>query len=529
MTKSTSKVAIVTFLLSVSLGVAGASYFYFYGNRSAELTPELSAKLIPKDALFTAFVYRDTKTWNQLKMLGTPALQTLIAKKMQEFTQDSTQESDIRFADDIDPWLGNVMIAMVSRESSASAESSKTDGDIIFILQNNNKLKARAFLKKLEKEDNIDFHENPYRQVKVLDIKSNNQTVMSLVNLEGYIIITSSRSTMQKVIDTHQGSPSILSQPRGGEIFKTDLKLAQPLIDFYIPNYILFSQVIKQDFSINYPVESLVMGVGVTPKGLEFISQTQLSKQNQFIALPTTNNQPLKYFPKETLSVVSGKDLEKAWITFAQQIDSNWNLRQSLSDALSLVNIKINPEDLGGLNGDFALGLIHSKNQKEMGLLLSLQPSDPSALKRLIGNIESGFTNPLFFQQETRQEGDLAVTEWKLYLQSDPLFSYAWNNEDFLLQVKLPLDQSIYSLDDSLTKNPEFQDFIQSLPNPNLGYFYINWEEMEKSLKTLPFYPSQPSSDVEIIISSIQTMMMSGVLVNPQKYQWTMLVNLRSK
>ncbi|MEO0967867.1 MAG: DUF3352 domain-containing protein, partial [Cyanobacteria bacterium J06639_18] len=95
-------------------GIATATYLFLKGGPSGTISDALgSAKLVPDEAIMTAYISTDPKLWSNLENFGTPEAQKLITQGLEDFKKDLTKDSDLSYEKDLKPWLGGVMFAVL--------------------------------------------------------------------------------------------------------------------------------------------------------------------------------------------------------------------------------------------------------------------------------------------------------------------------------------------------------------------------------------------------------------------------------
>ena len=220
------------------------------------------------------------------------------------------------YAKDLQPWMGNVMVAVLPDNGAKTAEP-----QVLVAIGVKDKLRALDFANKLKAQSKETTKEFDYKGIKVTDSgKGKGETFSALINDQ--LVIAPQQHTLELAIDTAQGLPSLASKA-GNDWFKSDtLQLKQPIMAFYLPDY---AQGVQQ-----------LLKAGKTPITLDPVTLTQLKKIQSFgggiaiddagirlklvtktdgtmLNLPNTSAKTGSNFPADTFAFASGNGLAQIW------------------------------------------------------------------------------------------------------------------------------------------------------------------------------------------------------------------------
>ncbi|WP_310483426.1 DUF3352 domain-containing protein [Chamaesiphon sp. VAR_48_metabat_403] len=534
-----SKKGIATAALLVGAAGAGfAAYKYIY---SGESNPSDLAGVIPADAMMVAYVSNDTEAWAKLQKFGTPAAQKIITAQVTEAQQKFLAQSKMDFAQDIQPWLGNTMFAILPASSGGSAQPR-----VLIAIGIKDKLKALDFANKLKAQSKEPTKEIDYKGVKITDSgKGSGETFSAIVN--DRLVVSPEQKSLELAIDTAQGQPSLASKA-GNDWFKADtLGLKQPIAAFYIPNYIQTVEQLfksgKQPMPIDAAtleqlkkIQSLGGGIAIDDAGIrmKFVAKTD----GTTLQLPATANKAIGSFPSDTFAVVGGTGLSQVWtemnkIAAAQPTTQQAfnQMRQSFTQSTQL---DLDKDVMSWMGGDYTMGMMPVSTgitaAAGFGGVLTIDSTDravtDSTMTKLTNLAKgSGLT------VEPRQVGSAQVFDIKAPAGQGTLFSYGWLS-DKSLSIAVGdglMDKIATRSGESIERAANFTTAMGAMPSQKQSYAYIDIEKVYGLVNSKMGAMAGKSipPDVEAIISSIQGLGMSSAQPDKNTSQFEALLTLK--
>ena len=185
-------------LLVTATGAGFAGYKFLHG----ESQPNDLASVIPADAYFVTYISNEPEAWSKLQKFGTPEAQKIISTQLPEFQQKVLAESKVDYVKDLQPWMGNVMVAALP-----NSDPKVTEPQFLIAIGVKDKLKALDFANKLKAQSKEPTKEIDYKGVKITDSgKGKGETFSALVNDE--LVLSPQQRTLELAIDTAKGAPS---------------------------------------------------------------------------------------------------------------------------------------------------------------------------------------------------------------------------------------------------------------------------------------------------------------------------------
>ena len=535
-----SKKGIVTAALLVGAAGAGfAAYKYIY---SGESNPSDLAGVIPADATMVAYISNDADAWAKLQKFGTPAAQKIIAAQVTEAQQKFLAESKMNFAQDIQPWLGNTMFAILPDSSG----SSSAQPHVLIAIGIKDKLKALDFANKLKAQSKEPTKEIDYKGVKITDSgKGSSETFSAIVN--DRLVVSPEQKSLELAIDTAKGQPSLASKA-GNDWFKADsLGLKQPIAAFYIPNYFQTVQQLFKSGKQSIPVDAVTLeqlkkiqsiggGIAIDDAGIrmKFVAKTD----GTTLQLPTTANKAIGSFPADTFAIVGGTGLSQVWTEVnkiaAAQPTTQQALTQMRQSFTQSTQLDLDKDVMSWMGGDYTMGMMPVSTgitaAAGFGGVLTIDSTDravtDSTMTKLTNLAKgSGLT------VEPRQVGSTQVFDIKAPAGQGTLFSYGWLS-DKSLSIAVGdglMDKIATHSGDSIERAANFTTAMGAMPAQKQSYAYIDIEKVyglvNSKMGTATTRSIPP--DVEAIISSIQGFGMSSAQPDKNTSQFEALLTLK--
>ncbi len=481
------------------LAIGGAAaYLYGEGYLGGDSTPLESAKLIPADALLGGTISMNPEAWSKLQKFGTPEAREISQKAWKEFEKEfATESPQINFDRDIKPWLGSVVWTVLpsakTRENQPTAHP-----DIIVVITIKNKLSLWQFSQKLSKlEASEKFKETDYKGFKIIESASNKGDKSYCAIVKRYVVCSDKDKNVQKAIDVYKGQPSLASKPEVAKVLSNDLKIENPVAQFYVFDSLA---LIKESAATTpqaqntplfdraelYPIKSLSLGIGIDDYGVRINTLANLQPNANI----SNNFQPatqkiISYFTQQTVALFTGKNISNNWSNFVTQTQNIPEIKQGIDGFkgnLSAVNLDLDKDIFGWMDGEYGFGVISLQNvpgETAIGLKIVIQTSNPEVAKSTFAKLNALAQGNGITVSEKNIEGQ-AITEWQAPGQ-DFLLGHGWldaNSVFVTLGNVKTLPAIAATSNPSLADSENFQTITKSLPTPNSGYGYLNFEQI---------------------------------------------------
>ncbi len=534
MSESKSKFLIPAVGAAVVVAGSVAAYMYLkspLGDSSGALG---SAKVIPSTALFATYITTDTQAWAKLQQFGTPEAQKLVAKGLEDFNKDVFSGSNISYEKDIKPWAGGVMIAVLPPNAAKPAQLKVPSGrpnapinvrqepNILIVVGIKDKLSALNFANKLKGQKGIKIQESDYKGQKIIESTEKGKPTYGVVLNNTHVVLAPEKQAVEKAIDTFKGQPSFASKEGASSIIAKSVDVKNTLAQIYVPDYAGMvqqllatspqaAQLPPQTLTQLKQVKSVVAGVGVDDAGVRLKAIANLDPQLSKFQYQTTPAKIVEQFPTETFALVSGQGISRGWQTLIEQSKDYPEFKQVVEQArgqLKLVNIDLDKEVFGWMNGEFAFAAIPSEQGvlKSVGFggALVFDTSDRKTAEGTFTKLDT-LAKTQQINIAKRNIGGKDVTEWQIP-QQGALLAHGWLDQDTLfVAVGGPVADAVANRkSQSLDNSDTFKSITGSLQKPNGGYFYL---DMDKTVTLVNRFAAQGQPippEASAILSSIR-------------------------
>lgn len=528
MSESKSKFLALAVGTAVVVAVGGAAAYFYLKAPSGDATTALgNAKVVPQSALMAIYLNTDPQTWDKLKQFGTQEAQDLVGKSLQKFNQDLLKESKISYEQDLKPWVGGVMIAVLPPNTTKPAQSNsptkaQPEPNVLIVVGIKDKVNALNFANKLKSQKDVKIQETDYKGEKIIETKGKGSPTYTTVLNNTHLLLAPEKQAVEKAIDTYKGEPSFVSKEGANTLLTKGVDLKDSLAQFYFPDY---GNTVQQLIALNPQAtqlppttlkqlklfKSLVGGIGIDDAGIRFKAVANLDPQLNKYQSTNSPAKILSQFPAETFALVSGQGINRSWQALVEQSNQTPELKQGLAQARlqlqTAANIDLDKDIFGWMDGEFAFGAVAS-NQ---GLLAPVgfggafvfDTSDRKTADATLTKLDN-LAKQQTLNVTQRNIGGKNVTEWQVP-QQGALFAHGWLDQDTVfLAVGGPIADALADRKgESLESSNTFKTVTGSLQKPNAGYFYL---DMDKTASLINKFatPSQPiSPEANAVLNSI--------------------------
>ncbi|MBD0388887.1 MAG: DUF3352 domain-containing protein [Nostoc sp. C3-bin3] len=532
MPESKSKFLIPAVGAAVVVAGSIAAYMYLKSPSGASSDALGSAKLVPSTALMATYITTDSQAWAKLQQFGTPEAQKLVAKSLENFNKQMFSDSNVSYEKDIKPWAGGVMIAVLPPNPVKQAQlkvpsrvtnvptNLQQESNILMVVGIKDKLSALNFANKLKSQKGVKFQESDYQGQKIIETTENGKPTYSVVLNNSHLILAPEKQAVEKAIDTFKGQSSFASKEGASSILSKGVDVKNSLAQIYVPDYAGMVQQLAagsqqakqlppQALTQVKQIKSVVAGVGVDDAGVRVKAIANLDPQLNKFQYQSSPGNIVGQFPTDTFALVSGNGISRGWETLVEESKNYPEMKQALEQVrgqLKFVNIDLDKDIFGWMNGEFAFGAVPS-NQGVLanvgfGGALVFDTSDRKTAEATLTKLDT-LAKTQQINVANRNIAGKDVTEWQIPRQG-ALLAHGWLDQDTVfVALGGPVAEAISDRkNQSLNNSDAFKAVTGSLHKPNGGYFYL---DMDKT-KTVPLINSFISSDANTItiLSSIR-------------------------
>jgi Protein of unknown function (DUF3352) len=472
---------------------------YAQGNttiRPAE-TVISATRFVPQQAVMTVSFYPDLKTWSQLDRFHTRSTKKIFDQAIASFQTSIFPKRN--FERDIQPWLGNLTFAVFPNTSIASKNEGSSVSNFLFVIEVKDLDSASKFYEEeIVNSSGKVLLTKEYQGFKIVQIGYDNGKPFTYAFIDKYLVIAQQEVLLRKAIDVYRHKVSLASSPAND-----NLDLKNPVFWLHIPN---LAELVKQfppsdadisseSLAVLNSIGAVNLGIGIDSEGIRLKTSTKLKAISTYLgAFKSSPGRVISQFPSETIGLLSGSDLKTHWQKFAREIERIPELKTSLNEFRQLlksspISLDLDKDIFGWMDGEFAFaGIATIQDEGILATLgftpaLILQTSDRRSAESLLKKLNE-FIKGSFGLVETKTIGSIPVTQWMFPGAPEPILSYGWyRNDTMFVTIGGSLPTLLASKpQEPLPDSSAFRAIAGSLPQPNLGYFYL---DMDKTWKLI--------------------------------------------
>jgi hypothetical protein len=579
---SDKKSSLVVPLVGAAVVIAGGVGAYLYTKSGPGLTPgaqTATAEVVPSNAFMAISISTDENAWSQLEQFQTPETKQIFDEAIANLKTEAFKDSDFNFDEDIKPWAGEVMIALLpptapqaqlptnqsnqlryvpvidGKIAQAEPEAPAPDAiepapsaaepepSLIMVVQVEDKASAANFANKVKEKsgepNKLDY--NGYEINTYADPDGGDPT--STVLIGDYLVISPQTALLEQSIDTFKSGNSFASEINPGA-----LEIENPLIQVYMPK---FADSIEQIVAINpdaaeippqsleqlRQIQSISMGVGVESAGIRLKAITNLDPNALEAKYESAPGTVINQFPAETFALITGSNLKARWQQFvndaAKTPEINDGLQQVREQIQANLQLDLDKDIFGWMDGEFAIGAITNNEgilqQFGAGITLVFKTSDRPTAEATLSKLEEvvvAQSGGSIAVNTKEAANGVAITEW-VAQGAGNVFGYGWYEPDALFLAIGPLaDVMATKPANPLTSDPNYKTIIDSLAKDNIGYFFL---DMEKTwaLAQPKIPPAEVTPEAQAVINTIRGIGVTASMPDKTTSKFELLLALK--
>lgn len=552
-----AKKGIITAALLVTAAGAGfAGYKYIHGDSQ----PSDLASVIPADAYFAAYVSNEPEAWSKLQKFGTPAAQKIITKQLTEVQTKFLASTKVDYVKDLQPWMGNVMMAFVPDASGKASEP-----NVIIAIGVKDKLKALEFSNKLKSLSKNPTREIDYKGVKITAEKLGKDEAASLAKswgvpasltdsgatesftalIDDELVVSSQQKSMELAIDTAKGSPSLASKVGNDWIRGDAFQLKQPIMAFYMPDY---AKGVKQLLTSGKnpvvldaatesemkKIQSLSGGIAIDDGGIRMNIVTKTDGTT--INLPNTSPKQLSSFPTDTFAIVGGNGISQVWTEVTRVVSLDPATQKMLTEARTSftksTQLDLDKDVFAWMGGEYSMAMMPVNTgitaMAGFGGAVAIESTDKATTDNTMSKLMKLATDAGLKTEQRQVEGK-NITDLKG--PTGTFLSYGWlNDKSMYMSVGDGLLEKIAKpTGETLDRNANFTAALGTLPQDRQSYFYVDIEKISALFlpKVAMLSGKSIPPDIDAVVSSVRGIGMTSIQVDKNTYRSESLLSLK--
>lgn len=421
--------------------------------------------------------------------------------------------SAIDYEQDIKPWLGNeITLAVTSLDLDRDPENGQQPG-YLMVLATRQPEKSREFLellfsKRVLAGGNLATEE--YNGVKLL--YDNQQPLHDLLAGafvgNGFVLFANDPKVLREAINNVQAPDLNLSSSQ--EYQKTIQQLPKGALATAFLNLPIVAK--WQGLELREPTyTSQIISLVLNPQGL--LAETSLLSVTEIVPPSAPLSQPvgaLQYIPGSAGLVIAGANLSNlgdsnlAKLTtqatttlYGTGEDITSKLVKPLADVQKRWGLNLSQDIFSWVEGEYAIALLPQKEQTTANWVFVVEksPGLSEGISRLdaIASANGLNTSSLSLDQQkifawteltpaTKQTDTKDKPSFSVEAKVQAVHTTLGDYEIFASDLET-INEILTAKEDSLIENPNFQNNIAVIPQPNQGYIYLDWTKTQKLLE----------------------------------------------
>jgi Protein of unknown function (DUF3352) len=516
-----------------------------YSNNSATLDEKnisqqkfipLGATITPQNALLSITVLSDQSSWQKLGQFGTPQTKLSWQKQLKRFESNFLTPFSFTYEKDILPWVGqqiNLVLLSPAPEDAAYVGANVT----VWFLQMRDPQQARAVLSRAAGNK---AQKRIYRDVEVQTFKGKNGKTISAVVLDNRLLIVSNgNNTLNQVIDTYRGSPSLAQIPRLQEAMN-EVNDSAAFAQVYI-NVLVATAGLRQNVRRGTAQSAQqVQGVGSTIKiedgGLKFkaISWLKPDSKQQLNSI----NKPqtlVRLLPADTLMIASGGDFRQSWQDFtvgnATQLLVPLDANKIQASLLKSTGVDFKKDFVSWMDGEFVVALVPTTNQSKqfsVGIMFLAKANDRTKADLAFHKLDAAIRDRKKIMIAESKMGNHTITAWKVP-PNLPIANHGWLDGDVaFFTFGAPISERILTpQNSSLAEAPLFKRTQSANLGNNTGQFFVDLPRMVTMMHNSPLLPKLAPSANQFA-QAIEAIGVTSAINNPWSTRYDVIVKLKT-
>ncbi len=470
-----------------------------------------AAMFVPKQAPALVSLLVNPEKLEALRQLAAPISQRRRShKEWQELKTNLLAQTGLDYQQDIKPWLGDeVTLAITSLDFDRNKDNGIQPGYLL-VAQTKDTEQAKEFLQvaysQREIASNRELKFENYKGVNLtypnsLTTKPNSGIWASAV-VGDFVLFANHPQILREAINNAQAVDLNLShasyyqeacqtivEPRIGLAFVNLPAASAWAAKAPMPENPTLEQILTVTLSANLEglvAQTALIGVKGTPE------------QTPVLSSPVG---ALAYVPATSILTAAGVDLEGFWQEIVTGLAPNSPLAQFINRAIASLQEPLGidlPQDIfSWVRGEYALSLLSNPDNKQLDWLFIAEKTPATEVELALANLDN------LAKQRGLSVGnfpvdDTQITAWTklktatrqdlVSLNAEVKGAHTDTSKYVILASSVEAIAQALALDgNSLLHSKDFERAVASLPLPNNGYFYIDWQEGKSAFeKNIP-------------------------------------------
>jgi hypothetical protein len=520
--KQRRRLVAVTGAATLVVGAAAIGVWQLLPGKSGKLDISNGVNLLPQDTFLTATISTDPDRWQKLTEFGVPESRGVFEQQLAKIQTEFLTNYGYNYQRDIQPWIGKQILFGYLNNPAAIDKSNRAklpQQNLVALLPIANKEVAQKVVEQHQTPVDANLVETSYKGVSIKETKRKEGTI-AIAIVDNFVAIGTDRQSLQRVIDTQQGSKSLVSVP-GYTKALTEIGIDRPFVQLYA-NIPVATAVAAANSPLTLVPEKLAQAqiqqgiaanASLDPEGIAWKGISWLKPGTKQPLVVENKGQNLaEQLPANTLMMVSGGNLQRLWLDYVRSTAGNPLAPfkpEDLSKGIDgLTGLELEPEILNWSKAPFGAAMIPKPDRVDTeygaGLVLIQQASDRAAAEKAFAKLDTTINKKLGFKVEKANLQGKEVVNWQSPLNGTS-GTHGWlDNNLAFLSLGAPVASSfVPQPPKKLADDPLFRQSTRSSLNAHNGQFFIDFDRTINAgnLLPLPYLPPEAIATFKAIRS----------------------------
>ena len=461
---------------------------------SSKLDTSNGVNLLPSDTLLSISISTEPERWQKFTEFGIPTSRAVFEKQLTKFQTDFLTSYGYDYRRDIQPWIGKqILIGYLNNPGATPSKPAQLKiptQQTIAILPIADRGAAQKVAQQHQTPIDANLVETSYKGIVIREFRRKAGT-MAIAILDNFMVISTDRAGLQRVIDTQQNGKSLLTVP-GYTKALTEIEIDRPFARIYAnipvatavaatnsPQTLaadkLATAQIQQGIAANATLET----EGIAWKGISWLKPTTKQK----LVVENQGQNFAANLPANTLFMLSGGNLQRLWQDYVRSADTNplapIQPQDLVKNLTSLTGLELESEILNWSKGAFGVAMIPKPDKIDTefgaGLVMLQQSTDRSAADKAFAKLDTTMSQKQAFKIANIKLGGKDVINWTSPL-SGTAATHGWLDGHLaFLTLGAPVASTLIPQPQQrLSDTPLFQQSTRSSLTPHNGQLFID-------------------------------------------------------
>jgi Protein of unknown function (DUF3352) len=512
----------VTGAATLVVGAAAIGVWQLLPGKSGKLDISNGVNLLPQDTLLTATISTDPDRWQKLQEFGVPESRGVFEQQLTKIQTEFLTNYGYDYRRDIQPWIGRQILFGYLNNPAAIDKSNRAklpQQHLVALLPIADREAAKKVVEQHQIPVDANLVETSYKGVSIKETKRKDGSI-AIAIIDNFVAIGTDRQSLQRVIDTQQGSKSLLTVP-GYTKALTEIGIDRPFVQLYAnvpvatavaaansPQTLAPEKLAQAQIQQGIAANATLDPEGIAWKGISWLKPST----KQPLVVENKGQNLAEQLPANTLVMISGGNLQRLWLDYVRSTAGNplapfkpEDLAKSID---SLTGLELESEILNWSKAPFGVAMIPKPERTDTeygaGLVLIQQASDRSAAEKAFAKLDTMMNKQQAFKVEKAKLQGKEVVNWRSPLNGTS-GTHGWlDNNLAFLSLGAPVASSfVPQPPQKLADDPLFRQSTRSSLNAHNGQFFIDFDRTINAgnLLPLPYLPPEAIATFKAIRS----------------------------